>query len=53
VVAGAYQWACEARHEPLWRRLLGQVQGRRRAALRRREGKGADQGLWQAGRLSR
>ena len=40
-----------AGQQPLRRRLLGQVQGRRRAAQRYRKGQGADQGLRQAGRF--
>ena len=50
-VAGDHQWPGPAGHQSLWRRLLGQVQGRRRAARGRREGQGADQGLRQAGRF--
>ena len=41
----------QARQQSLWRRFLGQVQGRRRASRRPREGQGADQGLRQAGRV--
>ena len=50
-VAGDHQRLGPAGHQSLWRRLLGQVQGRRRAAQRCREGQGADQGLRQAGRF--
>ena len=50
-VAGPHQWPGPAGQQPLRRWLVGQVQGRRRAAQRYREGQGADQGLRQAGRL--
>src|SRR6476646_8087622 len=49
MVAGRHQWSREACDESLWRRLLGQVQGRWCPALRRRKGEGADQGLRKAG----
>src|SRR3981189_2839105 len=48
---GHRQRACEADHQSLRRRSVGQVQGRRRAAQRCGKGQGPDQGLWQAGRL--
>src|SRR6476659_3244029 len=49
MVTGRHQWSREAWDKSLWRRLLGQVQGRWRPALRRRKGQGADQGLRKAG----
>ena len=48
-IAGAHQWPGPAGDQPLRRGLMGQVQGRRRAAERSQEGRRADQGVRQAG----